>query len=75
MGLLQYLTPILQFLIGVFVVHEAMPPARWVGLQPGVGGARAVLGRLAARRPLRRLGPADATTGHGGRGGDDDGGH
>jgi chloramphenicol-sensitive protein RarD len=31
MGLLQYITPILQFLIGVLVVHEVMPPARWVG--------------------------------------------
>jgi chloramphenicol-sensitive protein RarD len=31
LGLLQYITPILQFLIGVLVVHEVMPPARWVG--------------------------------------------
>jgi chloramphenicol-sensitive protein RarD len=31
MGLLQYITPILQFMIGVLVVHEVMPPARWVG--------------------------------------------
>jgi chloramphenicol-sensitive protein RarD len=30
-GLLQYLAPVLQFLIGVFVMHEAMPPARIVG--------------------------------------------
>lgn len=30
-GLTQYLTPILQFLVGVLVLHEAMPPARWVG--------------------------------------------
>jgi chloramphenicol-sensitive protein RarD len=31
MGLLQYITPILQFLIGVLVVHEVMPTTRWVG--------------------------------------------
>jgi chloramphenicol-sensitive protein RarD len=30
-GLLQYLAPVLQFLIGVFVMHEAMPPVRVVG--------------------------------------------
>jgi chloramphenicol-sensitive protein RarD len=31
LGLLQYLAPVLQFLVGVLVVHEAMPPGRWVG--------------------------------------------
>lgn len=30
LGLLQYLEPIVQFLIGVVVFKEAMPPARWV---------------------------------------------
>jgi chloramphenicol-sensitive protein RarD len=30
-GMLQYLTPILQFLIGLLVQHEAMPASRWVG--------------------------------------------
>lgn len=30
-GLIQYLTPTLQFLIGVAVQHEAMSPARWAG--------------------------------------------
>ncbi len=30
-GLLQYITPTLQFLIGVLVMHEHMPPARWWG--------------------------------------------
>jgi chloramphenicol-sensitive protein RarD len=30
-GLLQYITPTLQFSIGVWVNHEAMPIARWVG--------------------------------------------
>lgn len=31
MGLIQYLTPLIQFSIGVWVYHEAMPPSRWVG--------------------------------------------
>ncbi|WP_086666384.1 EamA family transporter RarD [Lentzea kentuckyensis] len=31
MGMLQYLAPILQFVWGVFVVHEPMPPGRWIG--------------------------------------------
>jgi chloramphenicol-sensitive protein RarD len=31
MGLLQYLTPIIQFCIGVVILGETMPPARWAG--------------------------------------------
>ncbi len=31
LGLLQYLAPVLQFLFGVLVFHEPMPPARLVG--------------------------------------------
>ncbi len=31
LGLIQYLTPTIQFLIGVVVLHEQMPPARWAG--------------------------------------------
>jgi chloramphenicol-sensitive protein RarD len=30
-GLLQYITPTIQFAIGVWVRHEDMPPARWAG--------------------------------------------
>ncbi len=30
-GLLQYLTPVLQFLVGLLVFNETMPVARWVG--------------------------------------------
>jgi chloramphenicol-sensitive protein RarD len=30
-GMVQYLAPILQFLIGLLVQHEAMPASRWVG--------------------------------------------
>lgn len=31
LGLLQYLTPVIQFLIGVLALGEAMPPSRWIG--------------------------------------------
>lgn len=31
MGMLQYLAPVLQFLIGLLIQHEAMPPGRWIG--------------------------------------------
>ncbi len=31
MGLTQYVAPVLQFAVGVFILHEGMPPARWVG--------------------------------------------
>ena len=31
LGLLQYLAPTIQFAIGVFLLHEPMPTARWLG--------------------------------------------
>ena len=31
LGLLQYLAPVLQFVLGVVYFHEAMPPGRWLG--------------------------------------------
>jgi chloramphenicol-sensitive protein RarD len=31
LGLTQYVAPIIQFLIGVFVLGEDMPAARWIG--------------------------------------------
>jgi chloramphenicol-sensitive protein RarD len=30
-GFVQFIVPIIQFVIGVFILHEPMPPARWVG--------------------------------------------
>lgn len=30
-GLIQYSTPIFSFLLGVFILHEPMPPGRWIG--------------------------------------------
>lgn len=31
LGMLQYLAPIIQFGLGVWVFHEAMPAGRWIG--------------------------------------------
>ncbi|MFI7383252.1 EamA family transporter RarD [Streptomyces sp. NPDC049813] len=31
LGLLQYLAPVFQFLLGIAYFHEAMPPERWAG--------------------------------------------
>jgi chloramphenicol-sensitive protein RarD len=31
MGFIQYFAPFIQFLVGVVILHEAMPPERWVG--------------------------------------------
>ena len=31
LGLLQYLAPVLQFALGVFVLDEDMPASRWIG--------------------------------------------
>lgn len=30
-GLLQFLTPFMQFALGVWIMHEPMPPERWIG--------------------------------------------
>lgn len=30
-GLTQYIAPIMQFVVGVFLLHEDMPLARWIG--------------------------------------------
>jgi len=31
LGLIQYFAPVLQFIVGAFVLDETMPPARWIG--------------------------------------------
>jgi len=62
-GLLQYLTPVLQFLVGLLVFHETMPVARWVGFVL-VWAALVVLTAdgLRAARALRLAGPRRRTT-------------
>ncbi|OCI29359.1 EamA family transporter RarD [Oerskovia enterophila] len=58
-GMLQYLAPVLQLLVGLLVFHEPMPPARWAGFSLvwlalivlSVDGLRAMrASRLAATR-------------------------
>lgn len=55
-GFIQYLTPVLQFLVGAFVLHEAMPPERWIGFAL-VWTALAIFSvdLVAAERRRRRL--------------------
>ncbi len=31
LGLLQYLAPVFQFILGIVYFHEEMPPERWAG--------------------------------------------
>ncbi|BFV57700.1 EamA family transporter RarD [Kitasatospora sp. CMC57] len=59
LGLLQYLAPVFQFLIGVTVFHEQMPPARWAGFAL-VWLALALLTWDALRRLRRTHGPEAA---------------
>lgn len=55
MGLLQYLAPVLQFLIGVLVYREVMPTSRWMGFAL-VWVALALLTADAVRTSRRRSG-------------------
>lgn len=49
LGLLQYLTPVVQFLLGVLWAHEKMPTTSWIGFA-GVWCALVVLSASALRR-------------------------
>ncbi|MFE9256352.1 EamA family transporter RarD [Streptomyces sp. NPDC006879] len=61
LGLLQYLAPVFQFLLGIVYFHEAMPPERWAGFSL-VWAALAVLTWDALRTSRRaRLELAAAT--------------
>src|SRR5918992_1363070 len=31
LGMMQYIAPVLQFVIGLFIQHEEMPASRWIG--------------------------------------------
>ena len=52
LGLVQYLTPVVQFALGVVVFHEHMSPVRWIGFAL-VWAALLVLTWDLARRRLR----------------------
>jgi chloramphenicol-sensitive protein RarD len=54
MGMLQYLTPVLQFLVGLLVVGEEMPASRWVGFAL-VWAALAVLSADGLHHSRRRV--------------------
>lgn len=58
-GLLQYMTPIAQFLLGVVYFHEEMPPERWAGFAL-VWAALAVLTWDALRTARRNRARAQA---------------
>lgn len=68
-GLLQYLAPVLQFLVGVTIDHEKMPLERWVGfalvwvalLVLTTDGLRRT---RTAKQPPRVATPVDVTTGN-----------
>jgi chloramphenicol-sensitive protein RarD len=52
MGLIQYLTPLIQFGIGVWINHEDMPPSRWIGF--GLVWVALVLLTIDSLRAARR---------------------
>jgi chloramphenicol-sensitive protein RarD len=60
-GVLQYIAPVLQFLCGVLIAHETMPPSRWAGFAV-VWLALTVFtwDSLRAARAARRASPATA---------------
>lgn len=60
LGLLQYIGPILQFIIGVAIQHEAMTPARWTGF--GLIWAALCLITFDALRAQRRARLRNAST-------------
>jgi chloramphenicol-sensitive protein RarD len=61
LGLVQFFAPVLQFLVGVFVLGEPMPPERWVGF--GLVWVALVIltaDMVLAGRALRRVSPEPA---------------
>ncbi|MDM4761441.1 EamA family transporter RarD [Galbitalea sp. SE-J8] len=59
-GLTQYLTPVIQFVFGVVVMHEDMPAARWIGFAiVWVALALLTVDMLGATRFRRRPQPLD----------------
>jgi chloramphenicol-sensitive protein RarD len=61
MGLVQYFAPVLQLIIGAWIMHEAMPPARWAGFAI-VWVALALLSFDGLRHGTRQRAAALATT-------------
>ena len=65
LGLLQYLAPVFQFLLGILYFHEAMPPERWAGFALVWLALSLLTGDAlrAARRSARMLGDGLAAPG------------
>ncbi len=59
-GFLQYFAPILQFIIGITVVGEAMPPERLDRLRHRLARAHRAVGRCHPRGPIATPGRRDA---------------
>lgn len=60
-GMIQFVTPVMQFLLGVLVLHEPMPPERWAGfIIVWVAIAVFVVDLLLAGRRSRRLSASPA---------------
>ena len=63
MGFIQYFAPFMQFLVGVVVLQEPMPPERWIGFGLVWVALDRAHGRPRARRPLLAQGRAGAHRG------------
>lgn len=57
-GFLQYASPTIQFLIGVLVLHEAMPVSRWVGFMIVWAGLALLIADSAVAAGRRHRAPA-----------------
>jgi len=58
-GMIQFMTPIMQFLTGVLILHEPMPAERWVGfIIVWIAVGVFVVDLLLAARRGRRTRPA-----------------
>ncbi|MFB7250925.1 EamA family transporter RarD [Microbacterium sp. NPDC056234] len=59
-GMIQFITPIMQFLIGVVILHEPMPTERWIGfILVWVAVAVFVVDLILAARRHRRVPSAE----------------
>ena len=59
-GMIQFITPVMQFLIGVAILHEPMPPERWAGFViVWIAIGVFVVDLLIAARRGRRIAPPE----------------
>ncbi|GAA1532874.1 chloramphenicol-sensitive protein RarD [Microbacterium ginsengiterrae] len=61
-GMIQFMTPIMQFLTGVLILHEPMPTERWIGFAiVWIAVAVFIVDLVIAARRGRRIRPAPIT--------------